>query len=126
MLDETLRTTNPNVFAAGDVTGAPQFVYVPPPRGTLAAQNAISDANGTLDHAALPRVTFTTPNIAAVGLTDEQSEAAGYECECRSSSCVTCQGRESTSIPGGSSRSSPSRGPGRCSASTRSATTPGT
>src|SRR5439155_17359041 len=83
VLDEHLRTTNPSIFAAGDVTGAPQFVYVAAAQGTLAAQNAIGDANEALDYAALPRVTFTTPNIAAVGLTDEQAQAAGYECECR-------------------------------------------
>lgn len=83
VLDDGLRTTNPDVFAAGDVTGAPQFVYVAAAQGTLAAGNAIADASGTLDYAALPRVTFTTPNIAAVGLTDEQAQEAGYECECR-------------------------------------------
>lgn len=83
VLDKSLRTTNPDVFAAGDVTGAPQFVYVAAAQGTLAAQNAISDATGTIDHTALPRVTFTTPNIAAVGLTDDQAQEAGYECECR-------------------------------------------
>jgi mercuric reductase len=83
VLDETLRTTNPNVFAAGDVTGAPQFVYVAAAQGTVAAQNAVAGANQTLDYTALPRVTFTTPNIAAVGLTDEQAQEAGYECECR-------------------------------------------
>jgi mercuric reductase len=83
VLDETLRTTNPNVFAAGDVTGAPQFVYVAAAQGTLAADNAIGDAGRGMDLAALPRVTFTTPNIASVGLTDEQARAAGYSCECR-------------------------------------------
>ena len=83
VLDETLRTTNPNVLAAGDVTGAPQFVYVAAAQGTLAAGNAIADAKGTLDYTALPRITFTAPNIAAVGLTDEQAQAAGYVCECR-------------------------------------------
>jgi mercuric reductase len=36
-----------------------------------------------MDYTALPRVTFTTPNIAAVGLTDEQAVRAGYRCECR-------------------------------------------
>ncbi|MEX2101351.1 MAG: mercury(II) reductase, partial [Actinomycetota bacterium] len=83
VLDETLRTTNPAVSAAGDVTGAPQFVYVAAAQGTLAAQNAIAGEHGTLDYTALPRVTFTTPNIAAAGLTDEQARAAGHECECR-------------------------------------------
>jgi mercuric reductase len=83
VLDETLRTTNPSVFAAGDVTGAPQFVYVAAAQGTLAAENAITDAHGEMDYAALPRVTFTSPNIAAVGLTDEQANESGYTCECR-------------------------------------------
>jgi mercuric reductase len=83
VLDETLRTTNPNVLAAGDVTGAPQFVYVAAAQGTLAATNAITPAGNRMDYTALPRVTFTTPNIASVGLTDEQAVAAGYSCECR-------------------------------------------
>lgn len=83
VLDDELRTTNGKVFAAGDVTGAPQFVYVAAAQGTLAADNAISNARRKMDYEALPRVTFTTPNIAAVGLTDEQARAAGYDCECR-------------------------------------------
>jgi len=36
-----------------------------------------------MDYTALPRVTFTTPNIAAVGLTDRQAVEEGYRCECR-------------------------------------------
>jgi mercuric reductase len=83
VLNETLRTTNHNVFAAGDVTSAPQFVYVAVAQGTLAAENAITDAHRVLDYTALPRVTFTSPNIAAVGLTDEQANESGYACECR-------------------------------------------
>jgi mercuric reductase len=83
VLDEQLRTTNPLVFAAGDVTGAPQFVYVAAAQGTLAADNALADAGRSMDYTALPRVTFTTPSIAAVGLTDEEAQRAGYACECR-------------------------------------------
>ncbi len=83
VLDDELRTTNARVFAAGDVTGAPQFVYVAAAQGTVAADNAISDAGRKMDYAALPRVTFTTPNIAAVGLTDEQARAQGYDRDCR-------------------------------------------
>ena len=83
VLDDQLRTTNPRVFAAGDVTGAPQFVYVAAAQGTLAADNAIGGADRAIDYGALPRVTFTTPNIAAVGMTDQQAVEAGFECECR-------------------------------------------
>lgn len=83
VLDDELRTTNPHVFAAGDVTGAPQFVYVAAAQGTLVADNAVANAGRKIDYVALPRITFTTPNIAAVGLTDAQAQQAGYECECR-------------------------------------------
>ncbi len=83
VLDDELRTTNQNIYAAGDVTGAPQFVYVAAAQGTLAADNAVGGARRKMDYRALPRVTFTSPNIAAVGLTDEQARAQGYDCECR-------------------------------------------
>lgn len=83
VLDDELRTTNPRVFAAGDVTGAPQFVYGAAAQGTIVAENAIANAGRAMDYTALPRVTFTTPNIGAVGLTDAQAIEAGYACECR-------------------------------------------
>lgn len=84
VLDEELRTTNENVFAAGDVTGAPQFVYVAAAQGTLAADNAVSGAQRRMDYKALPRVTFTSPNIAEVGLTEAQASDAGFDVESRS------------------------------------------
>lgn len=83
ILDDELRTTNPRVLAAGDVTGAPQFVYVAAAHGTLLADNTVGGLHRKMDYKALPRVTFTHPNIAAVGLTDQQATEAGYECECR-------------------------------------------
>jgi mercuric reductase len=83
VVDEHLRTDNPRVWAAGDVTGHPQFVYVAGAQGTLVADNALDGANRVLDYRHLPRVTFTSPAIAAVGLTDAQAVAAGYACECR-------------------------------------------
>jgi mercuric reductase len=83
ILDDELRTTNPKVFAAGDVTGAPQFVYVAAAQGTVAAENAVGGSHRKMDYTALPRVTFTNPNIAAVGLTDAQAQEAGYESESR-------------------------------------------
>ena len=47
------------------------------------AENAIANAGRAMGYTALPRVTFTTPNIGAVGLTDAQAIEAGYACECR-------------------------------------------
>lgn len=82
-VDTTLRTTNSRVWAAGDVTGHPQFVYVAAYEGGLAARNALEDAGLGVDFTALPRVIFTSPTVAAAGLTDDQAAAQGIECECR-------------------------------------------
>jgi len=78
-VDERLRTTNPRVWAAGDVTGAPQFVYVSAYQGALAAGNALLGEAAEADLAGLPRVIFTTPPAAGAGLTEEQAQAAGYQ-----------------------------------------------
>ncbi|MCI0689282.1 MAG: FAD-dependent oxidoreductase [Sporichthyaceae bacterium] len=83
VVDEHLRTSNERIWAAGDVTGHPQFVYVAAAHGTLAADNALDGAERTLDYTALPRVTFTSPAIAAVGLTDAQVVETGIACDCR-------------------------------------------
>lgn len=82
-VDDYLRTTSPRIWAAGDVTGHPQFVYVAAAHGTLVADNALAGAGRTLDYTAMPRVTFTSPAIAAVGLTDAQAIEAGISCDCR-------------------------------------------
>jgi mercuric reductase len=82
-VDEHLRTTNPRVWAAGDVTGHPQFVYVAAYEGNMAARNALEGEDLKTDFTSLPRVIFTGPTVAAAGLTDEQANAQGIECECR-------------------------------------------
>jgi len=79
MVDGTLMTANPRIYAAGDVTLGPQFVYVAAYQGKLAAQNALglrpSPATVRLD--VVPAVTFTQPSLATVGMTEEQAKRAG-------------------------------------------------
>jgi mercuric reductase len=82
-VDEHLRTSNPRVWAAGDVTGHPQFVYVAAYEGNMAARNALEGEELKVDFTSLPRVIFTGPTVAAAGLTDEQANAQGIQCECR-------------------------------------------
>lgn len=79
VVDGRLRTTNPRVWAAGDVTGAPQFVYVSAYQGALAAGNALLAEDRPADLAGLPRVIFTSPPAAGAGLTEAQARAAGYQ-----------------------------------------------
>jgi mercuric reductase len=83
VVDAGLRTANPRIWAAGDVTGAAQFVYVAAAHGTMVVDNAFDAAGRTVDYTHLPRVTFTTPNLASVGLTDAQVADAGLACTCR-------------------------------------------
>lgn len=81
--DASQRTTNPRVWAAGDVTGGPQFVYVAAAQGTVAADNAIGGAAREMDYAGLPSVIFTDPQLASAGVTETEALAAGHRCECR-------------------------------------------
>ncbi len=78
VVDAGLATTNPRVWAAGDVTTTPQFVYVAAASGNIAAENALRSAGRELDLRTMPRVTFTTPSIASVGLTERAAIDAGH------------------------------------------------
>lgn len=73
------QTTNPKIFAVGDVTSNPEFVYVAAAAGGIAANNALTEAQKTLDLSALPEVVFTDPQIAKVGLTELQARKTGHE-----------------------------------------------
>jgi mercuric reductase len=85
--DATLRTSHADVYAAGDVTGGPGYVYVAAAGGRVAAENALKALHGTgtvndepreLDLSVVPSVTFTVPQVASVGLTEAAARAAGH------------------------------------------------
>ncbi len=78
LVDATLATTNPCVFAAGDVALTPQFVAVAAAAGRLAARNALLGERRALDLRAVPAVIFTDPPVATVGVSPYQAEAEGY------------------------------------------------
>src|SRR5260370_34939049 len=79
VVDEFLQTTNPNVYAAGDVIGDPMFVYVAAHAGALAAENALPGNELPYDLSALPKGTFTDPAVASVGLTQDKARAQRIE-----------------------------------------------
>lgn len=82
-IDATMRTTNPRVFAAGDVTTGPQFVYVAAAMGRTAARNALSGTQQSVDYEGLPHVAFTSPQLAWSGLTEAQARQLGHSVETR-------------------------------------------
>ncbi|QNE18244.1 oxidoreductase [Kribbella qitaiheensis] len=75
VVDKQLRTSNPRIWAAGDVTGHPQFTHVAGVHGSLATSNAILGLHRSVDTATIPRVTFTQPEVAAVGVAPDQAGA---------------------------------------------------
>jgi mercuric reductase len=79
VVDEHLRTSADAIYAAGDVTGEPMFVYVAAYSGTLAAENALGGHKRRYDLTALPRVTFTDPAVASVGQTEADALAHGIQ-----------------------------------------------
>lgn len=78
LLSETLRTTAPHIWAAGDATGELLFTHV----GTYEAGIVVDDILGrprACDYRVVPRVTFCDPEVASVGLTEEQAREAGHD-----------------------------------------------
>jgi pyruvate/2-oxoglutarate dehydrogenase complex dihydrolipoamide dehydrogenase (E3) component len=67
-VNQHLRTTNVRIWAAGDVTGHAQFTHTAGVNGSLAASNAILGLRRRIETATIPRVTFTSPEVAAVGV----------------------------------------------------------
>jgi mercuric reductase len=80
-VDEHLQTTASHIWAAGDVIGDPAFVYTAAYEGALAVENALNGPSRKRDYTALPWVIFTDPQVAGVGLDEEQAAAAGIEVE---------------------------------------------
>lgn len=67
VVDDHLRTTNHRVWAAGDVTGHPQLTHVAGVHASIAATNAVLGLRRSVATGVVPRVTFTHPEVAAVG-----------------------------------------------------------
>jgi mercuric reductase len=69
-VDDRMRTSKPGVYAAGDVTGRDQFVYMAAYGARIAAENALNGDSKRYDATAMPAVVFTDPQVASVGLTE--------------------------------------------------------
>jgi len=76
VVDNEMKTNVPDVYAAGDVTGG-WLAHVAFAEGVVAAENAMG-LRSTIDYNVIPRCTFTNPEVASVGLTEEQAKARGY------------------------------------------------
>jgi mercuric reductase len=78
VVDDRMRTTRSGIYAAGDVTGQDQFVYMAAYGAKLAAKNALNGDSLRYDNAAMPAIVFTDPQMASVGLTEAAARVAGH------------------------------------------------
>jgi len=78
VVDDRMRTTGAGIYAAGDVTGRDQFVYMAAYGARLAAKNALNGDSLRYDNSAMPAIVFTDPQVASVGLTEAAARTAGH------------------------------------------------
>ena len=85
-VDEFLRTNVPHIFAGGDVIGREVSSHMATPvgsqDGSIAAHNAFTSELRHVNHRVIPRTIFTDPQVATVGMTEEEAIAAGRDCWC--------------------------------------------
>ncbi|BBA37118.1 MerA [Methylocaldum marinum] len=82
VIDQGMRTSSSNIYAAGDCTDQPQFVYVAAAAGTRAAIN-MTGGDATLNLTAMPAVVFTDPQVATVGYSEAEAHHNGIETDSR-------------------------------------------
>jgi len=79
-VDETLRTSNPDIFAVGDVTGRYLLVHVAIQQGEIAGRNAATGARERADYSlSKTHTVFTDPQVAVVGETERELQKAGVD-----------------------------------------------
>lgn len=85
-VNDELQTNVPNIWAAGDVIdsqiGSQSATPVGAHDGVIVAKNALANAHQKVDHRVIPRTIFTDPQVAVVGMTDEEANGSGIRCWC--------------------------------------------
>ncbi|HEY3269515.1 MAG TPA: dihydrolipoyl dehydrogenase [Armatimonadota bacterium] len=78
VVDDHLRTNVPGVFAIGDLSGLPLLAHKASDEGIVAVENAMGH-DRAFDRALVPSAIYTSPEVASVGMTEEEAKAAGHE-----------------------------------------------
>lgn len=77
-VDEQMRTNIPNIYAIGDVNGKMGLAHVASAQGMIAAEAIASKETLPLTYTDIPRCTYSSPEVASVGLTEKQAREQGY------------------------------------------------
>ncbi len=78
-IDESMRTNVPNIYAIGDVAVDYRLAHIASTMGIVAAETIAGHPTITLNYQMLPRCTYSIPQVASFGYTEQQAKAAGYE-----------------------------------------------
>jgi dihydrolipoamide dehydrogenase len=78
-IDESMRTSVPNIYAVGDVTAKLMLAHVGMAMGVIAAESIANHPTTTLDYRMMPRATYCAPQVASFGYSEAQAREAGYE-----------------------------------------------
>ena len=81
VVDEHMRTSTQRIWAAGDVTATIQLTPIAGYQAQIAVDDMFGDGTRVADYSALPSAIFTDPELAGVGLTEEQARSQGFEVE---------------------------------------------
>jgi len=82
-INKHMQTTQKNIYAAGDITGEMPLETVAAKQGNLAVLNIFNNANMTINYDEIPHTVFTSPEVAAVGITEEEFMKKYNMCLCR-------------------------------------------
>ena len=77
-VDATMRTSNPKIYAIGDVNGKDMLAHVAYEEAEVAVENILG-GNRTMDYNGIPKAIFTFPEISMTGMTEEEAKANGLE-----------------------------------------------
>ncbi|MDJ0753827.1 MAG: dihydrolipoyl dehydrogenase [Ardenticatenaceae bacterium] len=78
-IDKQMRTNVPHIYSIGDVTGELMLAHVATAMGIVAAEVIAGHETIELDYRMMPRATYSVPQVASFGYTEEEAKAAGYE-----------------------------------------------
>lgn len=77
-VDETFRTAAPNIYAIGDCIGPPLLAHKAMHEGVLAVEGIAGIGGGKLDPRRIPNCTYCEPQVASLGLTEEEARGRGF------------------------------------------------
>src|SRR5207244_8930550 len=78
-VNEQMRTTNETIYAIGDVNGPPLLAHAASEEGIAAVEFMVGKRNRGVDHLRIPACIYCQPEIAVIGLSEEQARTQGNE-----------------------------------------------